>query len=277
MSNSLRDYDRIEDRLRQHRQVESTPIVIVEGPDDVLVLKNHLPSEIIFAADGKSNVLRAMNSLASWNIVGVRAIVDADFDEPDDERGDPRIVLYEGRDLEAMLVILGVLAHLFEHQGSAAKLNALGGAAQLCADLVQEAHAVAELRLANVRQSWGLRFNSVDLSAKTDRKTLQIDLARFVAALIQASDTHATAAFVLDAVRNDALDGRGPRGKDVLSLAGLALRHRAGSLPAAATGVETLGAQLRSSAGLAFERSHWLELARASIAAAEAELISVAA
>lgn len=277
MSSSLRELDRLEDRIRQHRQVERSPILIVEGPDDILVLREHLPREIIFAADGKRNALRAMDSLGAWGFVGIRAVLDADFDEPEDGRSDPRILLYEGRDLEAMLVLLGVLARILDHQGSAAKVESLGGARELCGQLISQAHAVAEIRAANHKESWGLRFDDVDIAAKTDRRTLKIDLQRLVAALIQASDTDVSSAEVLRVVKGDTLDGRGPRGKDVLALAGLALRHKAGSLPVAATVVDVISAQLRSSAGLLVERSAWLTSIHAAIHAADAELKTEAA
>lgn len=277
MSSSLRDFDRIEDRLRQHRQVHKGPILIVEGPDDILVLREHLPGEIIFAADGKRNALRAMDSFSDWGIVGVRAVLDADFDEPYGGRDDPRILLYEGRDLEAMLILLGVLANVLDHQGSAAKIDRLGGARELCDQLISEAHAVAELRAANHKQAWGLRFDGVDIATKADRRTLKVDLHRLVAALIQASETDVTSAEVLMFVKGDTLDGRGPRGKDVLALAGLALRHRAGSLPVAATVVEVISGQLRSSAGMLVERSAWFSSLQASIRAASDELTADAA
>lgn len=272
MSSSLRDLDRVEDRIRQHRQVSSGPILVVEGPDDLLLLRDHIPQESIFPADGKRNVLRAMDSLAEWNLVGARAIVDADFDEPEGGRDDQRILLYEGRDLEGMLIGFGVLIHLLEHQGSASKLDGLGGPQNFSAQLVQEAHAIAEIRAANERESWALRFDGVDITTKTDRRTLRLDLSRYVAALIQASDSEVKAPAVLQAVVGDELDGRGPRGRDVLAFAGLALRAKAGSLPAAATGVEMLSGQLRSSAGLAIRSSEWLSAVRASIAAAEIEI-----
>lgn len=272
MSSSLRDLDRVEDRIRQHRQVERGPILVVEGPDDLLLLRDHIPQEIIFPADGKRNALRAMDAIAEWKLPGIRAIVDADFDEPDDGRGDERILLYEGRDLEGMLIQFGVLAHLLDHLGSASKLVKLGGSQELCAQLVQKAHSVAEIRAANEIQSWGLRFDGVDITAKTDRRTITLDLSRYVAALIQASDTHVKAPVVLKVVVGDRLDGRGPRGRDVLAFAGLALRSHAGSLQAAATTVDVLAGQLRSSAGLAVAHSEWLSGVTESIAAAEGEI-----
>ncbi|WP_152642045.1 hypothetical protein [Microbacterium azadirachtae] len=264
--------DRIEDRIRQHRQVESGPILVVEGPDDLLLLRDHVPQEIIFPADGKRNVLRAMDSLAKWNLVGIRAIVDADFDEPEGGRDDPRVLLYEGRDLEGMLILFGVLIHLLEHQGSVSKLDGAGGPQKIVGQLVQEAHIIAEIRAANERESWGLPFDKVDITGKADRRTLRLDLSRYVAALIQASDSEVKASVVLEVVVGDQLDGRGPRGRDVLAFAGLALRAQAGSLPAAATGVDVLGGQLRSSAGLAIAHSEWLSVVRESINAAEAEV-----
>lgn len=271
MSESLRDLDRVEDRIRQHWQVDKRPVLAVEGPADFLVLREHLSQAVLFPADGKKNVLRAIESLGEWGLNGFRGLVDADFDEPEEGREDYRVLLYDGRDLEGMLVEMGVLAHLLEHQGSAAKLGKLGGAERLCKQLAQEAHAVAEIRAANEREAWGLRFDSVDVAAKADRDTLKLDVKRYVSALIQASDTSVQSSVVLESVTGDSLDGRGARGRDIVAFAGVALRRKAGSLPAAATTVDVLSAQLRSSAGLALSRSKWLANLRESVIVAAHE------
>lgn len=272
INSSMRDFDRIEDRLRQHRQVDSRALVIVEGPGDDLVLRQHLPDVAIFSADGKRNVLRAMEAMGSWNIRGVRGVIDADFDEADNDQADDRVIFYEKRDLEGMLISLGVLSSLLEHQGSTVKLTDLGGAKALSEQLVETAMIVARIRAANYRHKWGINFDQVDISSKADRRSLNLDLRRYVSALIQTCAASVSSAEVEAVATAGNLDGRGPRGRDVLALAGLALRHKAGSLPAAATKVELLERQLRSSAAFALDRSEWMAALRVTISEAAAEV-----
>lgn len=272
MSSSMRELDRVEDRLRQHRQVEASPLVLVEGPSDVLLLKQHISPNLIFAADGKCNALRAASALQDWGLRGVRVVVDADFDEAASVHYPPGVFFYEKRDLEGMLISLGVLGVVLEHQGSAAKIRKAGGATALVEQLLQTAMLVAEIRWASARGSWGLRFDSVDLSSKVDRRTLRLDLNRYAAALVQASDTAASIDDVLGAVSGGNLDGRGPRGRDAVALAGLALRSKVGSLPVAAAGEEVLSGQVRSSAAFMLESSAWLMALRDLVREAEVEL-----
>lgn len=272
MSSSMREFDRVEDRLRQHRQVEVSPIILVEGPTDILLLKQHISPNLIFVADGKGNALRAVNALHNWGISGVRAVVDADFDEASSVQYPPGVLFYEKRDLEGMLISFGVLGIVLEHQGSAAKIRKAGGATDLVERLIQAAMAVAEIRWANARESWGLRFDSVDLSSKVDRRTLRLNLNGYVAALVQASDTIASIDDVLGAVSGGNLDGRGPRGRDAVAIAGVALRSKVGSLPVAAVGEEVLSGQLRSSAAFMLETSTWMMALRDLIREAEEEI-----
>ncbi|MCR2824293.1 DUF4435 domain-containing protein [Microbacterium sp. zg.Y909] len=252
-------------------------LVIVEGPDDLLVLASHVPGGTLFPADGKPNALRAVERLVEWGLEGVRAVVDADFDEscPLEEEG--IVITYDGRDLEAMLASLGVLRTVLEHQGSSAKLEALGGVDAACELVQRAAHSVAEIRAANARNSWGLRFDALDVTAKADKRTLELDIRRFAAALVQGSDTEASTTDVVAVVVGSPLDGRGPRGKDIAAFAGFGLRARFGSLPAAATSADVICAQLRSSAGLALERSQWMAMLRQSIEQAAAEVDRTAA
>jgi len=243
--------------------------VIVEGPDDLLVLKNHIPAKLIFPADGKVNAMRAVGALRDWEFKGVRAVVDADFDE---HESDDCVLLYEKRDLEAMLIELGVLTTILEHQGSSGKLASVGGAAALVAVLVAQLLPIARLRHMNSREGWGLNFDEVDLPAKANRRTLTIDLDRYAAAVVQASDTDASIIQARAALNDGDLDDRGPRGKDVVALAGLALRAKVGTLPQAACSEPQLSAQLRSAGAFALEQSTWMSLLRTEVRCAEADL-----
>ncbi|MEQ8837787.1 MAG: hypothetical protein RID07_13360, partial [Lacipirellulaceae bacterium] len=136
---SVRELDRVEDRIRQHRQVEARPILIVEGPDDLHLLRGHLPDVAIFPADGRRNVVRATETLRASSVCGIRGLIDADFEAIPDEGW---VLTYEARDLEGMLIRLGVLSNLLEHAGSSEKIATEGGAETVVGRLVTTASTV---------------------------------------------------------------------------------------------------------------------------------------
>lgn len=252
---SLRSFDRIEDRIRQHRQVENRPVILLEGPDDQLVLRDYVSEDLLFPADGKTNALRAVDALRAWGVSGIRAIVDADFD---DDEEDTQVINYEFRDLEGMLISFGALTIVLDHQGSREKLAARGGAevvSRMIRDLTQP---IARLRHENRRQGWGLRFDEVDLTSKVDRKTLLLDEKRYAAALVQASETDVTEIEVREVMSEGDVDDRGPRGRDMAALAGVALRHFVGSLEKAACEESVVSNQVRFAGSRALEQSAWL-------------------
>lgn len=257
-TNSLRGLDVIADRIRQHRQVSKAHIVLVEGPDDELVLQDHLEGVDIFPSDGKRNVMRAIDQLVGWGFRDVTGVVDRDFDGFD-ARLDDVVFPYEGRDLESMLVGIGVLAKLLAHAGSRAKIEAAGGPDQLVARLISVAAPVAAIRAASHERGWGLAFDDVDLQGKVDLRTLELNLHAYCAALQSKSDTDASIVMLEEAGTAGSTDELGPRGKDTLAVAGVALRRVAGSLAAAAATEAILVPQLHSSAGLALSSSAWLE------------------
>ncbi|MFB8386915.1 hypothetical protein ACFC3F_07225 [Microbacterium sp. NPDC055910] len=272
MSNSLRDLDRLEDRIRQHRQVDKSPVLIVEGPDDLLTLRAHLDRVTMFAADGKPKALTAVRALKAWGQVGVRAIVDADFDDEPDAELEGIVHTYEQRDLEAMLVSLGVLAHLLEHLASSTKLSAVGGAEAAAQTVIDSAGPLAGIRHASRVNDWGLRFDAIDPTAKANKVTLTLDVRRYAASLLSASDCAVAVADVVLASAHPPPDGRGSRGKDIAAFAGLSLRAKFASLSHTAVGMELIAAQIRSSGGFALAQSQWLLTVRESLAAAEDEL-----
>lgn len=277
MSESLRDLDRLEDRIRQHRQVDKSPVLIVEGSDDLLVLRAHVERVTLFAADGKPKALAAVRALNHMGEVGVRAIVDADFDDEPDHDLHGMVHTYEGRDLEAMLISLGVLQHLLEHLGSASKLSAVGGPSAAAQLVLDSALPLAGMRYANRVNGWSLRFDAVDPTSKANKTTLTLDTRRYAASLLSVSESRAIADDVVAASAQVPPDGRGPRGKDVAAFAGLSLRTKFASLSHTAVGEELIAAQIRSSGGLALAHSRWLSSIRESLAAAEEELRSLAA
>lgn len=265
-TSSLRDLDRIEDRARQQREVDELPILLVEGPSDLLVLKAHLPNVHIFPTDGKTSALRAIRQLLQWGMANVIAVIDRDFDNPSDtaDIGDA-LHPYEMRDLEGMLIEMGVLTSVIQYQGNREKIELFGGAESLVAKLVETARPLTALRSHNRKYNLALSFDELNIAHKTDLQTLEFEVLAFCSALMSVSDTEVKLAQLLSFAKTEVTDELGPRGKDVVSLAGVALRSVAGSLPLAATKEEVLNPQVLSSAGFALSASDWLRVLQAKL------------
>jgi len=257
---SVRGLDSLEDRIRQQRAVDNRPVLVVEGPSDLLMLREHLPNVLIFPADGKVNALRTVAMLVSWGFADVVAVVDRDFESSDEIDALSTVVHpYEYRDLEGMLVELGVLAHLLEHRSSRVKLAAYGGADKLVQYLKEIVAPMSALRLGNNRENLTLSFDRLDLALKVDKKTLEFDIEAYCAALVAVSDTLVDVSHLSKMSVDVPSDGLGPRGKDVVAAAGVALRFVVGDLPLEATREAGLTSQLHSSAAFALSKSSWLE------------------
>jgi hypothetical protein len=252
-----------------HRQVDPSAVLLVEGPSDLLVLRPLVDGVSIFVANTKSNVYRAVSALKLWDIPGVRGVVDSDFDEDEEVSG---IVPWDGRDLENMLVGIGVLASVIDHQGSEIKIGKLGGSSLLVTSLIESLSEVTRLRFINSRDSLGLPFDDVDIASKVNQKNLKFDITGYVTALLSKVGYPVTVGCLIDKIRSEIDDQLGPRGKDIVALAGVALRSRAGNLKAHACEEPVLSSQLRSSASFALDKSEWFTKLRVDLHVARNEV-----
>lgn len=256
---AIREMDSVATRIRLQRQATSNPILLVEGPGDRRILKRLLPDVEIIPADGKNNLISAAHSLMDWGVMGVVGIIDADFDDRKDMKDlSGMIVAYDMRDLEMMLISLGVLEIVLEHQGSASKIESLGGSKALAERLVSAAHPVSALRSVNRVKKFGIAFDGVGIAKKVDPKSLSLKIDSYCRALIETSDVSLGLSELKSLIESYVDDGRGPRGKDVLEFASVALRKVAGTRKLEAVAVDSLVSQLHSSCGLSLSESEWL-------------------
>jgi hypothetical protein len=257
---SLQKFDRVADRVRHHRQATNKPLILVEGPDDLLTLRPVLMGVDIFPANGKKNALAASVTLAEWKVERFACVVDQDLEGQSGppELGD-RYHPYLEADLEAMLIVMGVLEHLLSHEGSTEKLQRLGGAGPLVETLCRNVGAVTRLRQENATRNWGLSFDEVDLASKINRDTLELKVTSYCSALWRTRSTdEVTLGTLLDVAKKDPIGPNKFRGKDVMAVASVALRSKAGTLSHAATSEKIESAHLRSSSGLHLSKSEWL-------------------
>lgn len=256
--NVLRQYDRPQDRIRQHRQADQSPVLVVEGVDDLRVLEDHLVGVTIFPVGGKPPALAVTAALEGWGIQGFLCLIDHDFDGfPNPGKAGHRLRVYPKRDLEGWLVDIGVLASLLKHHSSSAKVDVVGGVKVVVEECKEAASPVTNLRKINAARQLGLAFDEVDLSSKVDLRTGKVDVDSYLESLRSASDTRRSYDEVREWASEVCDDGRGPRGKDVVEIAGVHLRKRLASLPHQAVGVDLMCANLRSGAALAVATDDW--------------------
>lgn len=268
--------DRVEDRIRLHRQVEAVPMLIVEGHDDEVTLKPHVHRVRLFSAGSRTRVIEALRVLDGWGLKGIRGLIDADFEDDVNAGLLPyNALVYEARDLESMLVSLGALSHVINHLGSSTKIDNAGGVEAVVGWIVSKLAPIEIVRGLNARLNWSLRFDAVALESKVDLRTVEINLERYVRAILQHSETDVTFVEVTDAMSSYERDDRGPRGKDMMTITGVALRRKFGGLSAANSDSEIVGRHLRSSAAFYLENSMWMRNLREALDAARAELIAV--
>jgi Protein of unknown function (DUF4435) len=268
---SLQEFDRPADRIRLHLQASSLVPLLVEGPSDVLVLKTHVRPVAFFPLNGRNNVLATIRSLVNAGIRSILGIVDRDFDS-EDAFADVQDLLYpyDGVDLEGMLIDLGALSELLQHIGSLTKIEALGGSDAVVQSLRECIAPVSSLRLLSRREGLGLNFDEVNLQEKIDRKTLKLKVPNYCAALVGKTGLSPTEL----EKRALGLATDAHSGKDLAAAAGVALRHRAGSLPSAATVPSIITSQLRASSGLLLSGSGWIKGLVRRVSALEAALLA---
>ncbi|MGW3502813.1 hypothetical protein ACWDMY_19190 [Streptomyces globisporus] len=266
----MRDYDRLADRVRLHRQVDKRPVLIVEGPSDERILGRAFGEDVsYFAAGSRNSALEESEKLHNWKQDYFVCVVDRDFDDTVKEYEDRQLPLhtYENADLEAMLAVSNVTAALIAEFGSASKIESKGGITSIIAKLHQLIEPVTLLRRANVENSWGLAFDIVDLRAKVDKKSLEFKTQGYCAALNDTSDDSPGQRVLLQyatgmlPLRRPPSCPRGTnpyfRGRDFLAILGASLCGYCGTKRAHSVDPEILEASLRLGGADYLRTSPW--------------------
>ncbi len=270
MNESLRKYDAPADRIRLHLQSTNKKVLLVEGAEsDAVLFADLLPEVAVFPTGSRTILLGVAGDLLRCGIRQFVAIPDVDFtDLPKGDTWEAVLYPYEGRDLEGMLIGLGSFHRLLRFKGSLAKIEEYGGLDCLVADLVELVTPVTRLRLLSARDGVGLCFDRVDLAGKIDTSTLEFAVANYCMSLVWASETVGiSVGEALDFAREPTFYPGPPRGKDVLTAVGCALRKVAGSLPKAAADVSVLSKDLLAVAVVDVRDSDWFDGLTAALAA----------
>lgn len=267
---SIKAYDRVADRVRQHKQADRRPALIVEGPGDSRFLRVGFDDKyVIFPAGNRGQAFAVTEQLVDWLIPDVACVVDRDFDHEvvrRESNGFP-VFAYENADLEAMSSKTDAFDLMLFELGSEQKIGDSGGPASIAGKIYSIVIPIARLRTANAVNGWGLAFDKVDLADKVSVATLEFNLKGYCAALHsktldppQLSELVAVADGLTSLPQEPSCPrGSSPyyRGRDFLAVVGVALRRQAGSCQKAATEVEHLAGILRAIACRTVKSSSW--------------------
>lgn len=228
-TSALQHLDRPADRIRLHLQAPGSRALIVEGPTDQNLLEPHLSNTDIFPVGGRSNVLETLRETKAAQVSNCVGVIDPDFDGIPDDVAD-LLLPYEGRDLEGMLVSLGVLATVLQNFGSRDKIECTGGVQAAHNTIIDIARTLSVVRQESAKRGWGLNFADVKLDRYIDRQTLAVRWQNYSQALVQQSSSpQATPADVQNTLKRSLNDSLGPCGKDCAAVTAIALRQIYGS------------------------------------------------
>lgn len=266
---SIRDFDRPDDRIRLHVQVDARPVALVEGESDRRFIQKLSSDEVVaFSCGGRPNALSVTASLVGNISNEIACVVDRDFDDFSDGDVDGLPVFpYENADLEGMLCVAGAVSELVAEFGSASKLEQAGGLDVVEKAILSIALKVAALRRANAQHRWGLAFDSVDIARKVDGATIQLKTEPYCRALAATSESAPQVSHLIDIATGSVqiadpaicprVGARYFRGRDYLAVLGVTLTRKIGSQRRESVDSETLARVLRLSCASAPWVQQW--------------------
>ena len=178
---------------RQYADNEGRVFLIVEGSTDKRVYQ-WLAAENkcrIIAAQSKENAVKALAMLEDEGILGILAIVDADFMALEDEQSlSPNLLLTDTHDLEMMILNSLALEKVLDEFGSAVKIKNLVDKCKkdIRSLLLACAMPIGYLRWISLRENLSLKFEDLKFEKFINKDDLTIDIMQ----LIRIVQSHTT-------------------------------------------------------------------------------------
>ena len=237
--------------IRMKRSQHLGSFLLVEGRDDRLFMESYISSGEckIITANGKSNVLDAVEILEEDGFPGVLGLVDADFDRIESTfTYSCNVVAYETHDLETMLVSSPGLDRILHEFGSNEKLEDLE--ADVLGALVARAVHVAYLRLVSLRHDLALRFQGLNYSKWIDRTQFTFCIIDLITEVKNRSQRQDLATDELEMKMQSIADENLPllemcNGTDLIEILAIGLMRTMGSNSAGIVSAEVLRRSFR--------------------------------
>ena len=273
--NSVSDlvkYDSLAGRIKLHRQNDRRPIIVTEGNTDGNFLRHVLSSTnvTVFVAGDRRRALRTISELSSFSLEKIACVVDQDFEDDLSalEISGLPIACYDNADMESMIWQSQALESVIRENATQSKFDGFGGIEALRTIASTIVLPIQRLRYANARESLGLDFDALKLDRKISKDTLELPIHSICNALARGDCDSSSRE-----LQEIAEDGEIPicphsgeslvRGKDLLVVAGVALRRQIGSVSYGSSKADQLALAARLSSNEAsLAGTRWRERIR---------------
>ena len=179
-------------RLRMHRQNDKTTcFVLVEGESDQAIFEARLLNGAtckIWQMNGREGVLTTINQTRLWNLPGVVAIVDADFDRLVDNALESTDLFYcDGHDAEIMMSLTNALDEVIRFKADPAKAEAAKAkkAQSLREILLDMGTPIGAAMLIDYENGWNLSFKELEYESFIDARNFLCDEGKLSRALVK--------------------------------------------------------------------------------------------
>jgi hypothetical protein len=251
--------------IRMRRQLTTSAVLLVEGPSDIPVIRQHIDSSCdVLATFGRDRLLEIVDLADSEGVQGVCGLTDADFGKI---RGFPaarlNVVRTDFHDLEMTLASTSALARLIAANSTEVKRRRFVSAYGSIQDaLLRGTSVVGAVRLYNEETNSRLKFDGLDWKRFVNRQSLEVDLdAAIVEIRNKSQQPGLDVSAVANRVRAILAASHDPLylgcGHDLLELIAFSMRGCIGSKQRSATTATALGIQL----SLAIDAAEWDGLA----------------
>ena len=184
---SLKDYDRLSHRIRQHQQIDKKPILVVEGESDKRLIDRLTDGAwTIFIASTRNNVTTSVGECLGLQLPRVAGLIDRDFDDHYENActaGKLPVFSYDEADMEAAIIKGPWLGILLGELCSTVKLKHRGGVEAVRKRVIDIARVCGELRKLDKAHRWGIDFKKLDFARKVDPATLTLNVESLLDAI----------------------------------------------------------------------------------------------
>ena len=178
----------VANEVRMLRTLHKGSLLIVEGATDKRTFRSLTDENAcrIVISHGKENALTAMQVLEGDQFEGVLAIVDADFNRPENTQlSSPNILLTDLHDIECMMIASPAFAKVVGEFADPERIKRLENAVgcSLAELLATNAMPLGYLRWISLRERLDLRFEKLSFHKFIDRETLNVNVGKLVQAV----------------------------------------------------------------------------------------------
>ena len=230
--------------VKMSRLLHDGPFLIVEGKDDIRFWRArcHANCELI-NGEGKPNVVGSIQEIDSANIAGALGIVDSDYDHVTATYFKSDNLLYtDAHDMECLLCRSSALDNVLAEHGDRAKIRRFenAGGVDVRVALLERALVFGRLRLA-AQLAQPVIALRVKIPRFMDEQTWSVDEATLLRQAVPDSPIDAKAMVGRVGRLSVADPWHVARGKDMIEILRIGLRHVLGDLPARVTTEDIAG------------------------------------